>query len=246
MKHPKIYALETTNYCNATCEFCPRDKMTRKHGFVSIETVLKVFNYCVDTEQDYIVLHHMGEPLMHPQINNIVNIFESSQIKTEFSTNGMLLRKCGESLLKTGISRIRIAVDHFYNNVVYRSNLKYFLERAEEYTETEIRIHTMKNNDLSMFDGHGAIIENKSFDNWAGAIEGESTLNTSNECYFEKYNYVVVTWDGKVIPCCMDYDAKYVIGSIDHIDKLNCHNTKIKLCEGCAKMQFPEGSGFKI
>jgi radical SAM protein with 4Fe4S-binding SPASM domain len=28
----------------------------------------------------------------------------------------------------------------------------------------------------------------------------------------------VLTWDGKVVPCCFDKDAQHVLGSLEHLD----------------------------
>lgn len=32
---------------------------------------------------------------------------------------------------------------------------------------------------------------------------------------FKPWLHMVITWDGKVIPCCYDYDAKYILGDVN-------------------------------
>lgn len=242
----KIYQMETTNYCNANCSYCPHRQMKRPFGFISFKTVEKVYDYCKEIGQNYIALHHMGEPLMHPNIQSIIMLFEKGGIRTEFSTNGSLLLKHGGKVLESGLTRLRIAVDYNYKSDRYIQNLQSFLKMSAEFN-TEIRIHTIVGNDLSVFWGYNpnAILESKRFDNWAGEVQGESQLEPSKDCYFRKYNYVVVLWDGRIVPCCMDYDGKYSIGTIDSIRNIK-ENKATKLCKGCSNLQFAEGGDWKI
>lgn len=246
MKHPRIYQLETTNYCNARCNYCPHTKMKRTFGCASFEVVEKVYDYCKEIGQDYIALHHMGEPLLHPKIDSIIELFEKGGIRTEFSTNGALLVKHGKKVLDAGLTRLRIAVDFNYKSDMYIQNIKSFLKLSKDY-KTEIRLHTIEGNDIEIFKGYNpkAILENKNFDNWAGAVDGESNLAPSNECYFRKHNYVVVLWDGRIVPCCMDYDGQHIIGNINTIRSMG-ENKATKLCQGCANLQFAEGGEWKI
>lgn len=237
MEYPRIYALETTNYCNSKCAWCPHSKMTREKKYVDVDTIVKVISYMKDIGQEYIALHHMGEPLMHPSIDSIIGLFDIRDIRTELSTNGLLLPEVGKRVLDAGLTRLRIAVDYFYKKEGYIDSLKEFIELADYYA-TEIHIHTVQGNDLSMFKDYIVVLENKTFDNWAGEVEGESLLDKSNECYFLRDNYVVVTCDGRVIPCCMDYNGDYALGTVDDIADIQ--NKPCSLCKGCAKMQFAD------
>lgn len=242
----RIYQMETTNYCNANCRWCPHRKMKRTYGFMQFTTVEKVYDYCKEIEQDYIALHHMGEPLLHPYIDKIILLFESGGIQTEFSTNGMLLARHGKKVLDAGLTRLRIAVDYAYNKPNYVKNLQSFLKLSKDYS-TEIRIHTINGNDLTPFENISSkiILENKKFDNWAGEVAGQSELDPSNKCYFREYNYVVVLWDGRIVPCCLDYDGKYVIGTIDNIERIK-ENKPTKMCRNCVNLQFADGGDWKI
>lgn len=246
-KLARIYQLETTNYCSANCDYCPHRKMTRAKGYVSMDTVQKVAKHCENVGQKYIALHHMGEPLLHAQIGDIITTFRAYGVKTEFSTNGKLLAKKGLQVLTAGVGLIRIAVDYFYNTPGYIEEIKQFLINAKPYPNTKIHLHTIVNNALDPFkefESEQVQLEVKALDNWAGEVEGESQLDPSNQCYFQDYNYVVVLWDGRISTCCLDYDGKHTLGKIDHI--MDITNRPFPICKNCNKLQFASDGGWEI
>ena len=240
----KVYQLETTNYCNANCSYCPHDKMTRPKGYVSVEIVKKVAEYCQKNNQKYIALHHMGEPLLHVKLPDIIKIFQTHNINCEFSTNGLLLKDFGYNVLRSKPKLIRIACDYFYNKPGYIDNVNAFLNLCKNYPNTNIRIHTITGNNLSVFESNFNIIhEQKLQDNWASQINTKSKMPESSECYFLKYNYCVILWDGSIVSCCNDYNNKYPIGHITNINNIN-KNHPNPLCKDCKKLQFAEGGAW--
>lgn len=88
-KFKRIY-IEITNICNLKCKFC--DITNRKQEFMSlknIETILKkVKNYT-----DYIYLHVKGEPLLHPELQQILFLAERHNLQVIITTNGTLLKE---------------------------------------------------------------------------------------------------------------------------------------------------------
>ena len=66
--------LEITNVCNLRCEFCPGTR--RKQGFLSPEG-FEVLAGKLRPYVDYIYLHLMGEPLLHPQLSQLLDVAAS-------------------------------------------------------------------------------------------------------------------------------------------------------------------------
>ncbi len=66
----KIY-VEITNNCNLKCDFCIGNKREKK--FIDIENFKLLLNK-LDGYTDYLYFHVMGEPLLHPKINDLINI----------------------------------------------------------------------------------------------------------------------------------------------------------------------------
>ena len=82
----KIY-VEITNACNLNCDFCIKNK--RHSKFISIDE----FKLLLDKIKDYtnyLYFHVLGEPLLHPKINELIDI-ASDNFKINITTNGYLI-----------------------------------------------------------------------------------------------------------------------------------------------------------
>ena len=215
----KIFQIESTNYCNASCSYCPHSKMTRKKGTLTPEIFLQAVKV---NESDYIGLHHFGEPLLNKFLPEIISMAHYFGIKVEFSTNGNA--NGNVELVKRVMDAqpymIRYASDAF-------NNLE-FLRMTTTFNKTTIiKTHSVK---------YGT----KPFTTFAGAVEGESQIK--GECYFKKYQYTCVLWDGRVVPCCCDYDGVEVIGDIW---SGVAFKENYDLCKKCSGYQFTEGGLWK-
>ncbi len=85
----KIY-LEITNICNLKCSFCPDGN--RKKEFMKVEN----FKYVIEQIKDYtnlIALHVKGEPLMHPELEEILKICYDAKLQVNITTNATLMEK---------------------------------------------------------------------------------------------------------------------------------------------------------
>jgi len=88
-KFKKVY-IEITNVCNLSCKFCPQSK--RKKEFINIEDFKLVINEVKDYT-DMVCLHVKGEPLLHPNLEEILNTCEENNISVNITTNATLLLK---------------------------------------------------------------------------------------------------------------------------------------------------------
>ena len=65
--YPDVMQIELCSFCNYSCVFCPYEKMTRPKGYMDIGLYKSIIDQC--THVNSIGLHHMGEPLLHPDID---------------------------------------------------------------------------------------------------------------------------------------------------------------------------------
>lgn len=108
----RIY-IEITNSCNFNCSFCAKSK--REPKTMSLNEFKKVANE-VKEYTDLITLHVKGEPLLHPEIGNILDVCLEEGLKVNITTNGSLLLKKFESLKKLSLRQLNISIHSISQN----------------------------------------------------------------------------------------------------------------------------------
>jgi MoaA/NifB/PqqE/SkfB family radical SAM enzyme len=103
----KIY-IEITNCCNLACSFCHSSQ--RKKAFMIpddfTEILRKITGYT-----EYIYLHVLGEPLLHPDLGFLLDISLKAGFHVNLTTNGTLLAQKGELLLsKAALRQVNISL----------------------------------------------------------------------------------------------------------------------------------------
>lgn len=102
MKKLKKVYIEITNVCNLSCAFCPGT--SRKPGYMSAEKFGLVLSK-LRGFTDFIYLHVMGEPLLHPELAGCLEACASSGFKVNITTNGRLIAEKSDILLACGALR---------------------------------------------------------------------------------------------------------------------------------------------
>lgn len=80
--------LEITNLCNLSCRFCHGTK--RQGEFMPTERFAKLAE-ALRPYTDYLYLHVLGEPLLHPELPEILAVAASLGFRICITTNGTLL-----------------------------------------------------------------------------------------------------------------------------------------------------------
>ena len=93
----KIY-VEITNSCNLKCSFCPEGKRVKE--FISVDKFENIINQ-IKSYTNLIALHVKGEPLLHPKLEELLNICEDNNVLVNITTNATLLEKNKDILFKS-------------------------------------------------------------------------------------------------------------------------------------------------
>lgn len=88
--------LEITNVCNLSCSFCPGT--TRAPRFLPAED-FAVLAGRLQGHAQFLYLHLMGEPLLHPQLAQLLETARALAFRVIITTNGTLLPRTGAALL---------------------------------------------------------------------------------------------------------------------------------------------------
>jgi len=94
-KFKKIY-IEITNRCNLACGFCL--KSMRPKQCMSVATFAGILARLKD-HTEHLALHVLGEPLLHPELGQLLDLCHRKGFKVNLTTNGTLLPRQQEMLL---------------------------------------------------------------------------------------------------------------------------------------------------
>ncbi|MBP2000368.1 radical SAM protein with 4Fe4S-binding SPASM domain [Paenibacillus shirakamiensis] len=111
MKKFKKFYIETTSVCNLACTFCPPTK--RQANFLKIEDFKTTLRQ-IKPYTDYIYFHVKGEPLLHPKMDEMLDIAHEQGFKVNITTNGTLINKNKHKLLgKPALRQMNFSLHSF-------------------------------------------------------------------------------------------------------------------------------------
>ena len=135
--------LELTSKCNINCRYCHNADFSNKPDDMSTNDIKSLV---ASLKQEYPIdkiLLTGGEPLLNPDIINIIAYISSLGIKVDMVTNGKLLTKEKISAMeKAGLKRIRLSIDGFEEHKKYRiGSDPYELWNLCEYIKKETNLN---------------------------------------------------------------------------------------------------------
>lgn len=256
----KVY-VEITNICNMNCSFCHGHN--REPGLMSIEEFSVILEKLKE-QTKYIYYHLMGEPLTHPLLPEFVKLAGESGYKSIITTNGTLLKKCGDELLNAGIHKINISL-HSFENGDYESHSNYIKNitefskkaadkgvivvlrlwnRGVDGGKNDVSLKLLKENISGDWvdNSRGIKISDKIFLEWGERFQWpdkDAEIKGSKYfCYGLKDQFGILC-DGTVVPCCLDSDGVINLGNIftDDINSILNSKRAIDIVEGfkCGK-----------
>ncbi len=113
-EYPRLVAIETTNYCNAKCAFCPNQELMRGRKHMSDALFKQIIDGCREFPLKYIEPFLNGEPLADPKIMERLELIKIRlpETKIRLFTNGYALtpRRIKE-LCKFGVDSLTVSVN---------------------------------------------------------------------------------------------------------------------------------------
>ena len=235
----KVY-VEIGNLCNLHCQFCSlnhrKSHLMKASEFQKIAPEIKKFS-------DYIYLHVKGEPLIHPELEEILKICEEVKLKVNITTNGTLLLEKLEILKKNDcIRQVNISAHAFseipnFNKIKYLEGLRQIVDFVKETkkfylsirfwienkeVKNEVASYLEENCGIILGDTDGKVYENiySSYDEefvWP-SLDHEF-IGETGRCLGTK-DQIAILANGDVVPCCLDCNGVIVFG--------NCFEEKLE------------------
>jgi MoaA/NifB/PqqE/SkfB family radical SAM enzyme len=136
---PLQCSLYVTDQCNLDCAYCTEYDNSRPHpSLADLRRWLEKIR-ALGTVRVALV---GGEPLMHPDIADVVRAARDLGLATSLTTNGFLLTpKLVESLDAAGLEVMQISVDRMTPSEVTRKSFKTVLPKLELFRGSRINLH---------------------------------------------------------------------------------------------------------
>lgn len=226
MRFKKIY-IEITNRCNLKCDFCILNK--RKIRDISMDEYKTVLNK-ISSYTKEIYLHVLGEPLLHPSINEFISYAKKKGLEVNITTNGYFIDRLKENPKRVNVSlhsynkKYGISLDDYLNKIFdyidsNRDNT-YFSLRLWANKNKEIVNYINKRYKLNLYNvsdnqkikiGKNLLID--TFHEFIWPNLNNSYYSENGKCY-GLINHIGILSDGTIIPCCLDSEGIINLGNI--------------------------------
>jgi len=234
---PTHIDIEVSSACQMQCPMCRTTKMIEKGimsaGYMDMDLYKKIINECARESLYSIKLSWRGEPLLNPNIIDMVSYAKKSGIKdVAFLSNGERLSpKLTEGLVDAGLDWISISfdgMDEIYNNIrkpaIYEesiSKIKYIRFYREKLRKEKplIRIQSVRSaingRELEFLELWNGIADRVNF-----IADQKRSLDVKDyrhdPCYIcpSPWQRMIIARDGKVTQCCEDYLEENVLGDV--------------------------------
>lgn len=236
MRLKKAY-LEITNVCNLHCAFCPGTRraprfMTREE-FAVLAARLRPYT-------DYLYLHLMGEPLLHPELPSLLDEAVALSFRVIVTTNGTLLDERGGALIAApAVHKVNISLQSFEANI--GGELDGYINRCAAFAAQMNAAGKLCV--LRLWNGNGLNALNADIENilaehfprpWREARHSAGLAERVWLEHGERFDWpdmtaedgggrvfcyglrdqIGVLADGTVVPCCLDRDGELALGNL--------------------------------
>ncbi|MHC1706248.1 MAG: radical SAM/SPASM domain-containing protein [Bacteroidales bacterium] len=252
---PWALTIEPNNTCNLHCPECPTGNNAdlRTKGFMKISDFKILLGHIPETVF-FINLYYLGEPLMHPDIIQIIRHLKERKSYISLSTNGHFLQpEMAAMLMNSGLDRLIVSVDGNvqesyeqyrkggdFSKVTFGIRTLADLRKAAGQSSPYLVMQSLllrtteKNTDeliqLGKSLGVDKVELKTTWFDQADSNPGLRPVDGANSRYyvenqtdwkiknqlrnrcFRMWGTAVITWEGKVLPCCFDKKGSFILG----------------------------------
>ena len=257
--------LEITNICNLSCAFCPGTKrekrMLTREEFLLLAGKLR-------PHVEYLYFHLMGEPLLHPQLGELLQIAGDLGFKVMITTNGTLLEERGDILCRSpALLKVNISLQSFEANA--GCDLAAYLDTCIAFAEKANAVG--KRCEFRLWNRNGLeslnpVIEARLAEAfpkpWRKSREGRKLRENlwlepgdhfdwpdlgaddrGERCFcYGLRDQIGVLCDGTVVPCCLDHEGDIALGNLfdRELDEILASSRACAILDGFSQRRATE------
>lgn len=235
--------VEITNRCNLSCAFCPGTRRT-PHD-MSAEEFARLAPEVRQVTR-FVYLHLMGEPLLHPELPQILDIAHRNDLRVILTTNGTLLSDCAQLLLAhPAVHKVNISLHSFEANSgispddYVRTCAAFAKEAQKSGILCCLRLWNLDGETAGLRSLNDSILRllHELFpEPWTQTYRGETLSKGVFLEWGERFEWpdldsadrgsvgfchalrdqVGILCDGTVVPCCLDHEGELALGNAFH------------------------------
>lgn len=233
LANPEI-RIEPTNRCNACCIMCPRERMTRPQGDMDMGLFKSIVRQAVACGAEKVAIENYGEPFLDPGLFERALYAKSLALKTSTITNGSLLDKlaCREALAWFDTIRISLSAvtaetygkvhrgldfETVTGNIDTLLDMRRSLGSATRILMSFVLLKENAHEQRAWLAKYEPLVDGVSVwrpHNWSYGKQYRDVSGPKVTCRRPETGPIQVQWDGKVVPCCFDYDSRIVLGDL--------------------------------
>jgi MoaA/NifB/PqqE/SkfB family radical SAM enzyme len=247
MRFSRVY-LEITNVCNLRCGFCPGTE--RQPQFLS-PAAFEVLLGKLRGRTDYLCFHLMGEPLLHPQLSELLALAERYGYYVNITTNGVLLPEAAETLLNApSLHRVSISLQAWEGNGCtwdvnsYVNSCAAFAKRAA--ARGVLVYFRLWNGGAPGNERLLAALRSAFPAPWkeAGRFDWPDAAGPERAGRFCRglRDHIGVLCDGTVVPCCLDSEGTVALGNLfeQELEEILASPRALAIYEGFTRREAVE------
>lgn len=235
-KHPLHIEIGLTSYCNLHCKMCFRNAQnhsaSKRH--MPLEVVQTIANQCKHMGIAAVALGEGSEGLLHPQIEEIIQIFSEIGLLDYFvMTNGILLNEdISKILIENNVDRLNISIDAALPDTYQRirggdlekleNNIDTFLKCRGSRKRPLLRVSFVKQQEnyqevqkfLEKWSAKADIVDFQDMVDYRNVdtlLEIDKKIDYICPLPFTK---MCIRWNGDIYPCTNPYQKYFRIGNI--------------------------------
>lgn len=241
---PDRLYIESTNYCNLKCVMCPTGLgvMKRPKGYMDMELYRDIVDEMGPLSTSA-VLHSWGEPMMHPELFEMIRYGKRAGLGIETSTNITLLNEeRAREALDSGLDVLYLALDGATKETYERVRVNAKWDKVLRNVDRLLDMKTKGQSPLRVVLQIIAMNETrdeveefvrrwdrpevdqvnvKSLDSWGGQNESIASHKAEDDAAPPArrpcpnlWYHGYIFWDGSLTSCERDYDIRTPLGNV--------------------------------